>query len=111
MTSAPHPIDPRTPSGRAAFPHRHLLGLGGDDLIVQTGAAGGRAIIDGGDGVTVARQAGSPNFRIFNITASMNVVFPAPFGPIKPTISPFRTSRSTFPTAVSPPYLTVKPEI
>lgn len=29
MTSAPHPIDPRTPSGRAAFPHRHLLGLGG----------------------------------------------------------------------------------
>ncbi len=29
MTSAPHPIDPRTPLGRAAFPHRHLLGLAG----------------------------------------------------------------------------------
>ncbi len=29
MTSAPHPIDPRTPTGRAAFPHRHLLGLAG----------------------------------------------------------------------------------
>jgi aspartate carbamoyltransferase catalytic subunit len=29
MTSAPHPIDPRTPAGHAAFPHRHLLGLGG----------------------------------------------------------------------------------
>ncbi len=29
MTSTPHPIDPRTPSGRAAFPHRHLLGLAG----------------------------------------------------------------------------------
>jgi aspartate carbamoyltransferase catalytic subunit len=29
MTSTPHPIDPRTPAGRAAFPHRHLLGLAG----------------------------------------------------------------------------------
>jgi aspartate carbamoyltransferase catalytic subunit len=29
MTSAPKPFDPRTPAGRAAFPHRHLLGLGG----------------------------------------------------------------------------------
>ena len=29
MTLAPHPIDPRTPLGRAAFPHRHLLGLAG----------------------------------------------------------------------------------
>jgi aspartate carbamoyltransferase catalytic subunit len=29
MTSTPHPIDPRTPPGRAAFPHRHLLGLAG----------------------------------------------------------------------------------
>jgi aspartate carbamoyltransferase catalytic subunit len=29
MTSAPPPLDPRTPSGRAAFPHRHLLGLAG----------------------------------------------------------------------------------
>ena len=29
MTSAPKPLDPRTPAGRAAFPHRHLLGLAG----------------------------------------------------------------------------------
>jgi aspartate carbamoyltransferase catalytic subunit len=29
MTSSPRPLDPRTPSGRAAFPHRHLLGLAG----------------------------------------------------------------------------------
>jgi aspartate carbamoyltransferase catalytic subunit len=29
MTAAPQPLDPRTPLGRAAFPHRHLLGLAG----------------------------------------------------------------------------------
>ncbi len=29
MTSPLAPRDPRTPSGRAAFPHRHLLGIGG----------------------------------------------------------------------------------
>jgi aspartate carbamoyltransferase catalytic subunit len=29
MTSPAHPIDPRTPPGRAAFPHRHLLALAG----------------------------------------------------------------------------------
>jgi aspartate carbamoyltransferase catalytic subunit len=29
MTSSPRPLDPRTPNGHAAFPHRHLLGLAG----------------------------------------------------------------------------------
>src|SRR5258705_9271641 len=39
----------------------------------------------------------------------MVVVFPAAFGPRKPTTSPFATSNETFWIAVSPPYRFVSP--
>src|SRR5436309_4770534 len=40
---------------------------------------------------------------------SMSVVLPAPLGPMSPTISPSRTSRSTVSRAASPPKRTVTP--
>src|SRR2546427_1476118 len=40
---------------------------------------------------------------------SINVVLPAPLGPISPTISPFRTSRSTSERAARPPKRTLTP--
>ena len=41
------------------------------------------------------------------VSPSMNVVLPAPLGPISPTICPSATSRSTPSTARSPPNVTV----
>ena len=43
------------------------------------------------------------------VTASMRVVFPAPFGPIRPTTSPGRTSIDTSSTATTEPKRTVRP--
>src|SRR5687767_7342671 len=40
---------------------------------------------------------------------SMSVVLPAPFGPMRPTISPSRTARSTSSRAARPPKWTVTP--
>jgi hypothetical protein len=40
-------------------------------------------------------------------TRLMKVVFPAPFGPIRPTISPSAMEKETSFTAVSPPKLLV----
>src|SRR4051794_39588417 len=40
---------------------------------------------------------------------SINVVLPAPLGPISPTISPSHTWRSTLPSASRPPNRTVTP--
>src|SRR5919108_5441774 len=40
---------------------------------------------------------------------SKKVVFPAPFGPISPTISPSRTSIETWLTAETPPNVTWTP--
>src|SRR3546814_13199779 len=42
--------------------------------------------------------------------ALKNVVFPAPLGPIKPSICPASISRSTRSTAVRPPKRTVTPD-
>src|SRR5665213_3614465 len=43
------------------------------------------------------------------VIASMNVVLPAPFGPISPTSCPSSTSRSTLSSACTPPTLTEIP--
>ena len=43
------------------------------------------------------------SWRVKPPRTSNNVVLPAPFGPIRPRISPERTSRSTASTAVRPP--------
>ena len=45
------------------------------------------------------------------VTASMSVVLPAPFGPIRPTTSPGRTSIDTSSTATTEPKRTVRPVI
>ncbi len=43
------------------------------------------------------------------VTASISVVLPAPFGPIRPSSSPSRTSRSTASRAWTPPNATDSP--
>ena len=43
--------------------------------------------------------------------ASMNVVLPAPFGPIRPTSCPSSTARSTSSTACTPPKRTERPVV
>jgi hypothetical protein len=50
-----------------------------------------------------------PRHRTKPLIASMNVVFPAPFGPIRPTSCPSRTSRSASTSARTPPKLTDTP--
>src|SRR5262249_21703110 len=50
-----------------------------------------------------------PRERTNPVIASMKVVFPAPFGPIRPTICPSPTTRSTSTTACTPPKLTEIP--
>jgi hypothetical protein len=50
---------------------------------------------------------GSPSFLTNPVTALKMVVFPAPFGPIKLTISFLKMVKSTESTAFKPPNLTV----
>ena len=50
-----------------------------------------------------------PSQRTKPLIASMNVVLPAPFGPIRPTSCPSPTSRSTSTTAWTPPNRTEIP--
>src|SRR4029077_13845036 len=51
-----------------------------------------------------------PAFGLYTPERSRNnVVFPAPFGPMSPKISPVRTSKSTAFTATSPPKVFVAP--
>ena len=57
------------------------------------------------------RTADPPSARTKPVTASMIVVLPAPFGPIRPTISPGRTSKVTPSTATTPPNRTVSASI
>ncbi len=52
------------------------------------------------------RRLTLPPARAKPHTASMRVVLPAPFGPMRPTISPRWTSKETSSTAVTPPYRT-----
>lgn len=54
-----------------------LLGLEGDDTIVQTGAAGGRAIIDGGAGMDTYQlngSAGAETFVIYTRAAAVGAI-------------------------------------
>jgi hypothetical protein len=52
-------------------------------------------------------QTVPPASGVKPVIASMTVDFPAPFGPIKPRISPDPTDRSTASAATIPPYRTV----
>jgi len=44
-----------------------------------------------------------PLARAYPLIASSKVVLPAPFGPIRPTISPGKTSKLTSSLATTPP--------
>ncbi len=54
-----------------------LFGSGGDDTIVQTGSAGGRAIIDGGSGMDTYQlngSAGAETFVIYSRAAAVGAI-------------------------------------
>ena len=44
-----------------------------------------------------------PVARAYPVMASIKVVLPAPFGPIRPRISPGKTSKLTSSLAITPP--------
>ena len=59
-------------------------------------------------GYAVERDDARGSVAMNPVTASMNVVLPAPFGPISPRTSPGRTSRVTPSSATTPPKRTLR---
>ena len=58
--------------------------------------------------MSAPRNSTRPEVFVNPVRPSMKLVLPAPFGPIRPTISPSRTSSVTPSTARSPPYVTLR---
>ena len=81
----------RLPSGTSAIPVRAI-------------ASGARPRSD-----SPAKRTSPPRTRTRPMIACSVVDFPAPFGPMRPTISPGATSNDTPRTAGTPPYATSSP--
>ena len=82
-------------------------------VLCQVRASPRRARACGGIPVEIAarRARRGPVYRTNPVIASMNVVLPAPFGPIRPTSSPSSTTTSTSSTACTPPKRTERPVV